>query len=156
MDGSESRRAELVVQAKQRLTRPRQAVLLAATLQLVAAILVYAWGKMSGHLPVALVGILLVTPAPILALAGRQLRNLHGWNLVFGGLMSGVGIWLLAVAVLMFEQQPAGAYASMGAIVLNLVLVGWFASVSEDGLVRAARAIVDPQPARDPGDRGVW
>lgn len=146
----------LVATARAQVAWPSRVVVLAGVVQGLAAVGIYALGKLTGHLPVALAGMLLVIPGPILAFAGWRLRSLMGWNLVFGGLMTGVGLWMLAAAVLAYEGLSGWVYLCVASIVGCMGLVVWFASLSENGAIRGARSIVDPQAPRDPADRGPW
>ncbi|TVQ89204.1 MAG: hypothetical protein EA397_15630 [Deltaproteobacteria bacterium] len=152
----QERLAAVVADARRMVVLPARLLLALGALQIVAALGVYFVGKSAGDVPVASAGILLVAPGAILLIAARQIRRLIGWNLVFGGLMSSVGLWLLAAAVLIYEGMGMGAYVAAVAILLSLGVVAWMASFVEEGTIRGARSLIDPQPPRDPSDRGVF
>lgn len=152
----EERIAALIDEVRGRMVTPARLLVVAGVAQICAAVGVYALGKLTGHLPVALAGILLVTPGPILLIAARQIGRLDGWNLIFGGLMSGVGLWSLALGVLAYEGLGSWTALPGAAIVASLIVVARFAGLMEDGAVRVARGFIDPQPPRDPADRGPW
>ena len=152
----EERIAALIHEVRGRMVAPARVLVVAGVAQIGAAVAVYALGKITGHLPVALAGILLVTPGPILLIAARQIARLDGWNLIFGGLMSGVGLWSLTFFVLAYEGLGSWVGLPLTAIVAALVVVVRFAGLMEDGAVRLARGFLDPQAPRDPADRGPW
>lgn len=157
MEQTDQQRIEaMVAEARRRVVLPSQILLGTGLLQIVAAGAIYLLGKSVGDVPVASAGILLIAPGAILLIAARQIRALLGWNLIFGGLMAGVGLWLLAAGVMVYEGVGQGAYVAGLAIVICLGLVVWMAQLVEDSVIRGARSVVDPQPERDPADRGVF
>jgi len=152
----EERIAEMIAQARS-LVRPAAIVLgLACAAQVLAAIGAIALGEIAGLRTITVTGVALVTPGPILLAAAWQLRQMRGWNHVFGGLMSAVGLWALGGVVLAYEGLNSWIPLALAAIVVALGLVIWMANLQEHSAIRGARSLLDPQGPRDPADRGVF
>jgi hypothetical protein len=152
----EDPRAAVMVLARARVRGPARALAFAGAAHTVAAIVAYAVAKLEGAPWSALAAIALVAPGPILVAAGWQLVKIRGWNLIFGGLMGAVGLWLLAAIVFAYEGRGVWGIGALAGVVVAFVLVVPLAGLAEDGAVRAARAIVDPPKPRDPADRGPF
>ena len=152
-DEDEARKHRVVADARARARVLGTALAAFAVIQLLAAATTWLSGRMLGVQALALLGIMLAGPGAIVLLAGIQVRALRGWNLVYAGLVSAMGLWGFVLLTLGWTRLGQFSAGPLVMIVGAFVLVFWAARKAEDPHIRAARSLVEPRGPVDASDR---